>query len=92
MMKGYTIFSRSLFERIEITSEDKMANTVLDPRRTGLPTLKDQRRERLGRTDDALHRRLVARIGAARTHGTYGQKSSTACPALGCASSRSASS
>lgn len=82
MLKGYTIFSRSVFEDIKITSVDKMPEMVMGPKWMKLPSLKDQQRERLGKFEDKLHKGLLARLGkkssqdawhirTAESHGMY---------------------
>lgn len=63
MLKGYTLFSRTVFEGVPITPLDDMSDMMMGPRWMNLPTLKQQQAERLGRVEDDLYTRLLARLG-----------------------------
>jgi hypothetical protein len=82
MLKGYTIYSRSAFEGVDITPLDKMPNMVSGPRWMNFPSLKQQQARRLEQVDDRLYRGLLFRLGekssqdawhirTAEVHGVY---------------------
>jgi hypothetical protein len=82
MLKGYSLFSRTVFEGVAITPLDEMPDMVMGPQWMNVPALKEQQAERLGRVEDELYKGLLARLGmkssqdawhirTAEMHGMY---------------------
>lgn len=80
--QGYTIFSRSLFEGVQIHPVDDMAPFAIGPSQMNYPSLETQQRERLQQSEDKLFKALVRRLGeknnqdawhirTAQAHGMY---------------------
>lgn len=63
MMSGYSIFSRTAFEGIEISLLDRLPDMVMGPAWMKLPSLEEQQRDRLKNLDDTLYRGLLKRLG-----------------------------
>jgi len=63
MVKGYSLFSRSVLQGVAITPVDKMPNFVIGPKWMNLPSLKEQQAERLESVSDELYKGLLHRLG-----------------------------
>lgn len=63
MLSGYSIFDRSAFEGIDIPLIDGMPDMVMGPKWMNLPSLTDQQRERLDKSEDELYLGLLRRLG-----------------------------